>query len=101
MSQISADQVARAVIAAAGVYGIDPLSTFEAKGKQRRPLTAAAVALVAGRHATFDQAVRMLGLSGVGLRGALGRAAGGGSASAISAAAAAMKDALSKPRGGR
>ncbi len=104
MSQIlTADTVARAVIAAARAYGADPVvaMTNRAGGKQRRPVTAAGVALVASRRASFDQTVRMLSLSGKGLRDAIARAGGGWAEGPISAAAAAMRSSPSMPRGER
>lgn len=63
-SALTADLVAHAVIAAARVYGSDPIQAVEAKsGLPRRPVTAAALGLCRGLDLPERRLIRLFGLS--------------------------------------
>ena len=90
---LTADRIARAVIAAARIYRMDPLAVGAPYGgRHRRPLTAVAIALMDSAELSAHRVRRLMGLSQVGLKTAIERSKGPGvHARAVSAAREALK----------
>jgi hypothetical protein len=76
MAELTADLCARAVIAAARVYGDDPVLACTAKGGHRRRAIAPAVLALAGvLHLSLRQVARIFGMRGDNVGRLAGRSA--------------------------
>lgn len=74
MTHLTANVIARAVVASARSYGKHPLDAFEARsGAVRRPITAAALGLHLGLKVPISRAARLLGCAPNAVSQARGR----------------------------